>query len=128
MVQTVVSLALLAHGLGHALFAGNVLGHWQAGPARSSMLGDAIAASSPLAAVAAALFVVLTAGFAAVAWGYVTGAVWWPTTLLVVAAGSVLLVLGTWGALNASSALFALMFDGVALATLLWRSGATVGE
>ena len=128
MVQTLVSLALLAHGLGHALFAGNVLGFWRTEATAPTLLGDAIASSAPLTAVAATLFLTSLAGFVAVAWGYWTGAQWWPTALLGAAAVSAVLVLAAWGALNTSSAVFALLFDAAALAALLWRTGAVVGE
>ena len=128
MVQTLVSLALLAHGVGHALFAGNVLGYWRAEATAPTLLGDAIATSAPLTGVAAILFLAALAGFVAVAWGYWTDAQWWPTALLGAAAVSGLLVVAAWGALNTSNAMFALIFDAAALAALLWRTGAVVGD
>lgn len=111
MVRTLIALALLAHGIGHVLFAGNSWGTWRTEPSRAGFFTKVLHVGQTAEGVMGMIWLLPMVGFMAVAWGFYAETGWWQQAALISAGTSTMLMLLWWGSLNESSALFALLFD-----------------
>lgn len=130
VVRWIIAAVVLAHGVGHVLFAPllatalklEASGHsWLLTPA----LGD-----GPARAVATALAAIVTAAFVVVAGGIALQTGWWRGLAIAAALGSILLVGLMWDGVPSSPAAAAVAFDVVILAALLllhWPSSDVIG-
>ena len=126
MLRIVIALALGMHGVGHALFIGNAWGYWHTGGAGRARLFAAVGAGQGVEGAAGLLMLVPFVGFLAVTWGYLAGQGWWRPLALAAALASAGLVLLFAGGLNTSSAFFAVAFDVLVIAYVLWQQRAAV--
>jgi hypothetical protein len=119
MVRTLIALALLAHGIGHVLFAGNSWGTWRTEPSRAGLFTKVLHVGQDVEGVMGLIWLVPMIGFMAVAWGLYVQAAWWQQAALISAGTSTILMLLWWGSLNESSAMLALLFDLAVIGTVL---------
>lgn len=130
VLRSVIGLAVLAHGIGHVLFMPFLNGtlRLQADGHSwilSGVLGDGATKglATLVAAVAGALFI--AAGV-----GVLGQTAWWRQLAVIAAAASLAVIVVMWDGVPTSSAFFALVFDVVVLAALLfahWPSTETIG-
>ncbi len=121
-MQLVISVILLAHGVGHILFAANSWGYWKADAGRAPLFEDVLHVSQKLEGIVGLLWIIPLVGFAASAWGVYNAAAWWPAALLLSSVISAMLVVAWWKGVTPSTALYALIVDIVAIAFLIWQS------
>lgn len=141
MLRNLVVALLTGHGVGHALFRANVWGYWRTGGSASWVFGGLPADVRQGLAVG---WLPPLLGFIPGARGVEVGAVWasgvppvagwsrplvaWSRqTLLACATLSAVRVGRWWGALVPGSAVFALLFDLLVIAVLLWRPDVVAG-
>jgi hypothetical protein len=115
-----VALLVLAHGVGHLLFLGPVvgLGNWAGQTGNSWILTDVLgngAARAIAATVWSAVIVLFVAGVG----GFFAGADWWRTVAVAAAFVSIGGIVVYWDGIYTSSAIFALAVDAVILGALL---------
>jgi len=119
-VRLGVALVVFAHGVGHMLFLGPVigLGSWADQTGDSWVLTGTI--GEPAARIVAtvlwsAVIVLFVAGVA----GFLGTTDWWRTVTIGAAGLSILGIVLFWGGIASSSAIFALIADAVILGALL---------
>jgi hypothetical protein len=119
-VRLGVALVVFAHGVGHLLFLGPVigLGSWADQTGDSWVLTGTI--GEPAARIVAtvlwsAVIVLFVAGVA----GFLGTTDWWRTVTIAAAGLSILGIVLFWGGIASSSAIFALIADAVILGALL---------
>jgi hypothetical protein len=115
-IRPLLALVVGAHGIGHLLFLVSLLGiaDWDQST-RSWLLGDAWLAKG----LGAFLWLAATAGFIAVAVGFLGENDWWRPLALVAAAVSAVGVILFWTSPVSSPAVSALVFDLLLVASLL---------
>lgn len=121
MTQLIVPILLLAHGVGHALFLANSWGMWKGTAGRATLFENVLHTSPTFEGIAGELWLLPLVGFVATAWGVYSETTWWRTTALASAAVSAVLIIVWHHGLNPSSALFALVFDIIVVAVLIYQ-------
>lgn len=131
-LRIVVALVVLAHGIGHILFLGPVvgLGNWAGQTGQSWLLTGALgdAATRAVATLTWSAVIVL---FIAGVGGFLLGAEWWRGATIVAAALSIAGIVVFWDGLATTNAIFALVTDVVILGALLvarWPSSELAGS
>jgi hypothetical protein len=132
LVRIGLALVVFAHGVGHLLFLGPVvgLGRWADQTGDSWILTGAIGepATRAIATVLwSAVIVLFVAGVA----GFLGTTEWWRTAIVLGAGLSILGIVLFWGGIASSSAVFALIADVVILGALLiahWPSTQLAGS
>jgi hypothetical protein len=125
-----VALAIIvgAHGIGHILFLVPLLGIADWGQSTQSWL---LGAGSPARIIGSLLWLVATAGFVAVAVGILGETTWWRPLAVVSAIVSLIGLIVFWTMPTASSAIFALLFNAIVIASLWllnWPPAAVAGR
>ena len=132
LLRIALAVIVFAHGVGHVLFLGPVLGlgAW-AGQTGHSWVLTGVLSDGATRAVAAllwsAVIVLFTAGVA----GFLAGADWWRATTIAAAGLSIAGILLFWDGIAATNAIFALVTDVVILGGLLiahWPSTELAGS
>jgi hypothetical protein len=127
-----VALVVFAHGVGHLLFLGPVvgLGNWAGQTGHSWILTGALG-DGAARAIAAVVWSVVIVLFIAGVGGFLIGADWWRAVTIAAAAVSIAGIVVYWDGIATSNAIFALVFDVVVLAALLvahWPSAELAGS
>jgi hypothetical protein len=120
-MELVISLILLAHGVGHALYAANSWGYWKADAGRAPLFENVLHASQSVEGIIGLLWLLPLAGFAAGAWAFYRHETWAPAALLASSIISAALILMWWGGLTPSTTVFALVVDVIVIAVLIWQ-------
>src|SRR3712207_6766041 len=126
MLRYLITVALFAHGLGHLLFLANSSGLWKgAEEGRSWLFSGMLGTGQTLEGIFGLLWLIPLVGFVAVSGRYLTQGWWWPQLALGSTIVSLVMIVLWWGSLVVGSAFFALVFDLVVIALVLWqlRSG-----
>ena len=129
MLRYLITLALFAHGIGHFLFLANSWGLWKGNQeGHSWFFAGVLGPGQTVEGIFGLLWLIPLVGFVAVSWGYLTQGGWWPQLALGSAAISLAMIVLWWGGLVVGSAFFALVFDLVVIAVVLWqlRSGTVI--
>ena len=132
LFRIALAVVVLAHGVGHVLFLGPVvgLGAWAGQTGHSWVLTGALgdgAARAVAALLWSAVIVLFTAGVA----GFLAGADWWRAATIAAAGMSIAGIVLFWDGVAATNAIFALVTDAVILAGLLvanWPSTELAGS
>ena len=132
LVRLGLALVVFAHGVGHLLFLGPVLGlgNWADQTGDSWILTGTIGepATRVIATVLwSAVIVLFVAGVA----GFLGATEWWRPVTIAAAGLSIVGIVAFWGGLASSSAIFALIADVVILGALLiahWPSTELAGS
>jgi hypothetical protein len=132
VVRIVLALVVFAHGVGHVLFLGPVLGlgAW-AGQTGHSWVLTGVVGDGVARAVATVLWSAVIVLFVAGVAGFLAGADWWRATTIAAAALSVGGIVLYWDGLATTNAIFALVTDAVILGGLLvahWPSSELAGS
>lgn len=132
MLRIVLALVVFAHGVGHVLFLGPVLGlgAW-AGQTGNSWVLTGFLGDGPARAIAAVLWSAVIVLFLAGVAGFLTGADWWRATTIAAAAISMFGIVLFWDGIATSSAIFAIATDVLILVSLLvvhWPSTELAGS
>ena len=132
LLRIAVALVVFAHGVGHILFLGPVvgLGNW-AGQTGQSWLLTGVLGESATRAIATLTWSAVIVLFIAGVGGFLVGAEWWRGVTVAAAALSIAGIVVFWGGLATSSAIFALIADVAILAGLLvvhWPSTELAGS
>lgn len=120
MVRIVLGLAILAHGIGHVLFVANAWGYWRTDTGAGWFFNQIFPATSTTEGMFGLLWLVPLAGFLGGAWGYISNSQGWQPLLLASAAVSSILILLWWGGINTTNAIFALLFNLIIIAVIMW--------
>ena len=128
MVRILIALALLAHGIGHVLFAGNSWGTWRTEPSRAGLFTKILHAGQTAEGVMGSIWLLPMVGFMVVALGFYVQTGWWQQAALISAGASTILMLLWWGSLNESSALFALLFNLAVIGVILLQPVLTAAQ
>lgn len=119
-VRIVVALVVLAHGIGHILFLGRVvgLGSWAGQTGQSWLLTGALGdtATRAIATLTWSAVIVL---FVAGVGGFLIGAEWWRPATIAASALSIAGIVVFWDGIATPNAIFALVTDVVILGALL---------
>jgi hypothetical protein len=116
LVRYLITIGLLAHGVGHLLFLANSWGYWKGGEAgRSWLFSGVLGVGQAVEGLLGLLWLIPLIGFVGVSWGYFTHQGWWPQLALASAAVSLAIIVLWWGGLVTGSAFFALAFDIIVL-------------
>ena len=121
LVRYLITVALLLHGVGHVLFLMNSWGLSRTDAGRSWLFSGVLGAGQTVEGIFGLMWLVPLIGFVAVTWGYFTQGGWWPPLALAFAALSLAMIVLFWGGINTSNAFFALVFDLVVIAVVLWQ-------
>jgi hypothetical protein len=132
VVRFGVALVVFAHGVGHILFLGPVLGlgSW-AGQTGHSWLLTGVLGDGATRAIATLTWSAVIVLFVAGVGGFLAGADWWRGITIAAAALSLAGIVVFWDGLATSSAIFALVVDLVILAALVaahWPSTELAGS
>jgi hypothetical protein len=125
MWRFLFSIAILFHGIGHALFLMNTWGYWKIANERAWLFADTLKLSQTGEGIVGVLWLVPLIGFVVGAWGYFGEQVWWGPVALTAAILSSVMILLWWSSLNTSSALFALLFNALVLVLAIWQQRAS---
>jgi hypothetical protein len=118
--RILISLVILAHGLGHVLFLAPCLGFAQWGQSAHSWLLTGLLGDSVTRLLGSALWLVVIAGFMAAGVGLLGQYTWWRTVAVASAGVSLLgLVLFVSGS-NTQPILSAAGMDAAILVALIW--------
>ena len=118
--RIVVTLVILAHGIGHVLFLAQCLGITQLGQSAHSWLLTKTLGDVPTRVIGSLLWLVVIAGFLTAGVGLLGQHAWW-RTLAAAAAGVSLLALALFvSGSNRQPILSAALTDVAILAALLW--------
>jgi hypothetical protein len=127
MLKFVLTLAIVAHGIGHILFLVPLLGIADWGQSsRSWLLGS----DTPARLVGSVLWVLAVVGFVSAGIGMIGQQDWWRLVAVIASAVSLVGLLLFWGNPVSSSVLFAGAFDIVVPFTVLvmhWPSRELIG-
>jgi hypothetical protein len=121
MWRVLFTIAMVFHGIGHVLFLMNAWGYWKTAHERAWLFADGLKLSQTGEGIIGVLWLVPLIGFLIGTWGYVTQQSWWSSPALTAAILSSVMILLWWSSLNPSSAFFALAFNAVLLAVVLWQ-------
>jgi hypothetical protein len=130
LIRVLLAIVVLAHGIGHVLFAPQVQSVMRVPATGNSWLLTGALGKGLTDVVATAVALGLVVAFSVAAFGLFTQAAWWRSLLIAASAISIGLIALFWDGLPTSSAFFAITFDAAALVALLvlhWPSEATVG-
>ena len=127
-----LALVVFAHGVGHLLFLGPVvgLGNWAGHTGHSWILTGALG-DGAARAVAAVVWSTVIVLFVAGVGGFLAGADWWRSVTSAAAAVSIAGIVVYWDGIATSNAIFALVFDVIVLGALLvahWPSAELAGS
>jgi hypothetical protein len=109
--QTVISLAIFAHGVGHLLFFANSWGYWKDDSGRSPVFSDVLHVRQSTEGMIGLLWMIPVIGFSLVASSYYSQTGQWEVLAVATAATSSLLLALWWKSLNNPSAFFAFAFN-----------------
>jgi hypothetical protein len=131
-LRIVVALVVFAHGVGHILFLGPVvgLGNWAGQTGQSWLLTGALgdAGTRAIATLTwSAVIVLFVAGVS----GFLIGADWWRGATIAASALSIAGIVVFWNGIATTNAIFALVTDLVILGALLvarWPSSELAGS
>jgi hypothetical protein len=121
MLRWLFALALGMHGVGHALFVANSWGYWKTTSGRAGLFASVLHLGQSIEGTIGLLWMVPLVGFAAATLGLVAQDPRWPALALGSAVLSSVMLLVWWGSLNASSAVFALLFNIVVIIAIFWQ-------
>jgi hypothetical protein len=130
VVRMILALVVLAHGIGHVLFAPALAGALRVAANGHSWLLTGLIGDGATRALASVVAIALLVAFVGAAAGIALQMGWARGVLLGAAIGSIVLVAAMWDGLPTSSALFGLAFDVVivvAAALGWWPSEDAVG-
>jgi hypothetical protein len=132
LIRIGLALVVFAHGVGHVLFLGPVLGlgNWADQTGESWILTGPIGEPATRA-IATVLWSAVIVLFVAGVGGFLGGTEWWRTMTVAAAALSIVGIVAFWGGIASSSAIFALVADAVILGALLvahWPSTELAGS
>lgn len=127
-----VALVVFAHGVGHILFLGPVLGlgNW-AGQSGQSWLLTGVLGDTATRAVATLTWSAVIVLFVAGVGGFLAGADWWRGATIAAAALSIAGIAGFWDGIATTNAIFALVTDLLILGALFvahWPSSELAGS
>ncbi len=120
-MQLVIALLLLAHGIGHVLFEANSWGYWKADAGRAGLFENVLHTSQTVEGVVGLLWMIPLVGFVASAWGLYFDATWWRGSLLAASIVSAALIVAWWDGVTPSAQIYALIFDGIVIAVLVFQ-------
>jgi hypothetical protein len=129
-LRVILAIVVGAHGVGHILFLVPSLGIADWGQSTQSWLLTNALGDTLTRLIGAAIWLVATLGFCAVAVGIFTQTEWWRSLAVVSAVVSIVGLVLFWANPAASSAYFALAFDAAVLVALLvfhWPSTEMIG-
>jgi hypothetical protein len=131
-VRLGLALVVFAHGVGHILFLGPVvgLGNWAGQTGQSWLLTGAVGENATRA-IATFTWSAVIALFIGGVGGFLVGAEWWRGAIVMAAALSITGIVVFWGGIATSSAMFAIVADVVILAALVlahWPSTNLAGS
>ena len=131
-LRIVLAVVVVAHGVGHILFLGPVvgLGAWANQTGHSWLLTSAIGEAATRA-IATLVWTTVIVLFIAGVGGFLAGAAWCPGVTVTAAALSIAGIVVFWDGIATSSAIFALVTDAVILGSLLvahWPSAELAGS
>jgi hypothetical protein len=122
LARYLITIALLAHGVGHLLFLANSWGYWKGGEeGRSWLFSGTLGAGQTVEGIFGLLWLAPLIGFVTVSWGYLGHQGWWSQLALISAAISLAMIVLWWGSLVTGSAFFALAFDLAVIVVVLWQ-------
>jgi hypothetical protein len=130
LLRAVLAIVVLAHGIGHVLFAPMAYSAMRIPTSGQSWLLTGFLGKGLTDVLATAAALGLVVAFSVAAYGLFTQAAWWRGLLVVASILSIGLIALFWDGLPTSSAFFAIAFDVLVLVALLvlrWPSEATVG-
>lgn len=121
MLNLVLAIAVLAHGIGHVLFLVPAAGiaNWADQTGHSWLLTSAVG-DGPARAVAAIVWGAATVLFVAGVAGFWMSLDWWRPVTIAAAIVSIAGIVVFWDGIATSNAFLALAFDVVILIALLW--------
>jgi len=131
-IRIVLAVVVVAHGVGHILFLGPVigLGAWAEQTGHSWLLTSAIG-ETPSRAIATLVWTAVIVLFVAGVGGFLAGAEWWRAVTIAAAALSIAGIVVFWDGIATTNATFALVTDVVILGALLvahWPSAELAGS
>ena len=131
-IRIVLAVVVVAHGVGHILFLGPVigLGAWAEQTGHSCLLTSAIG-ETPSRAIATLVWTAVIVLFVAGVGGFLAGAEWWRGVTIAAAALSIAGIVVFWDGIATTNAIFALVTDVVILGALLvahWPSAELAGS
>jgi hypothetical protein len=130
LLRIVLAVVVLAHGIGHVLFAPLAFSAMRIPASGQSWLLTGTVGKGFTDVIATGVALGLVVAFSVGAYGVFTQATWWRPLLIAASAISIGLIALYWDGLPTSSAFFALAFDALVLVALLvlhWPSEAAVG-
>ena len=130
LLRAVLAIVVLAHGIGHVLFAPMAYSAMRIPTSGQSWLLTGFLGKGLTDVLATGVALGLVVAFSVAAYGLFTQATWWRGLLVVASILSIGLIALFWDGLPTSSAFFAIAFDVLVLVALLvlrWPSEAAVG-
>jgi hypothetical protein len=125
--RVILSLVLLAHGIGHVLFLAPCLGFAQWGQSAHSWLVTRILGEAPTRVFGSLLWLVVIAGFMAAGIGLLGQHAWWRMLAAGSAGVSMLALLLFAGSIGTQPLLSAALMDIAILVALLWLHWPSAG-
>jgi hypothetical protein len=128
MTRIVITLAILAHGIGHVLFLANAWGYWKSDFGRTPLFTNVLHVSQGLENAIGLLWIIPLAAFIVAAWAYFGETAYWQPLALGAALISCFLIAAFWNSLNMSSAFFAFVFNAVLMLMVITQQAITAVE
>lgn len=122
MFHSLLTLILMLHGLGHALFVAHTWDERRAAGASGRSYSLNVQVGPAVGNLLALLWMGPLAGFVAGAWGLANGAPGWQALLFAAAVASTLLHVAFRRRIDDAHAVFALAVNVLVIALLYWRS------
>jgi hypothetical protein len=130
LVRWIVGIVVMAHGVGHVLFAPLLSGGMKLDASGHSWLLTGVLGDGLTRGIASLVAAIVTAAFVVAAGGVVLQTSWWRGLAIGAAVLSIVLVAAMWDGLPTSPAGAALAFDVVVVVALLlfhWPSTELIG-
>jgi hypothetical protein len=130
VIRWVIGLAVLAHGIGHALFMPALNSLMRLDTSGRSWLLSPVVGDGATQALATVVAGAIGIAFVAAGAGILLQTGWWRQVAIIASVASIALVVLLWDGIPTSSAFFAFVFDAVVLAALIvahWPSPETIG-